>query len=544
MNQKQSTPSALLGSKNLQELLRNLDQFLVDEYEIEGLEIFLLDESESRLICEHISLPDEFKSLEKTLLRKEVSVDIKDITTTSLSEGKPCIIDMESENHLSNNYLCRAKVLRSYASVPLIRNKKPYGCLVIYLGDKLITPDMTVKIIKSLEDLHEDIFNKLCMKRLNESAFDSHPSSMRSQGILQLLQTVNHLLPLDELLENILQKISETFGFSISAVALNNNGSLILQKLVCSDERYRKQSNSYLQWRVQNQWEVKPENGAMGAVCYYNNHLYINDTMKIMHLPMAKNDKMALEQLETPRTMLAIPIIQNDKPIGVMFFYKLDDVVDIHDDEIGILRALGAMIGSAIHNCNLYSQIESQNKLIKQLNTQLSKQLDITTEMARRDRLTKLYNFGFFQEELIRRTEESRRNLDNPLSLIICDLDHFKVINDTYGHLAGNRILENIADILKGCVREMDIVCRYGGEEFVVILPHCDCNDAIQIAGRARELIESTSTFIEDGKISCTASFGCSQFDPKESMDQFVKRTDQALYNAKEEGRNQVQSLP
>ena len=412
------------------------------------------------------------------------------------------------------------------------------------MSTNIITTTITKDILSILKKLHDKILDKLYTKRNSETAFDSYPSSIRGQGMIHLLQSVNDLIPLDELFENVLQKTSEIFNFTLSAVALNSDNNLQIKKLVCKDERYREQSNSYLQWRLQNQWIVKPENSAMGAVCYFSNHIYINDVMKVMHLPMSEMDKKALEKLETPRTMLAIPIIQNSKSIGVMFFYKLDDVVDIHDEEIGILRVLGAILGSAINNCNLYSQIESQNKLIKQLNTQLSKQLDITTEMARRDRLTNLYNFGFFQEELIRRTEESRRNSDNPLSLIICDLDHFKVINDTYGHLAGNRILENIADILKGCVREMDIVCRYGGEEFVVILPHCDCNDAIQIAGRARELIKSTSTFIEDGKISCTASFGCSQFNHKEPMEEFVKRADQALYDAKENGRNCVKSLP
>lgn len=132
MNQKILDLKVLEDCKDLKELIKKLSSYLIEKHEIDGLEFFLLDESESRLICEYISLPDKLKSLEKTLLRKEISINTDDITTASLRELAPCIIDMNYDKRFSSSYLSRNKMLRSYASIPLINNNRAYGCLVIY----------------------------------------------------------------------------------------------------------------------------------------------------------------------------------------------------------------------------------------------------------------------------------------------------------------------------------------------------------------------------------------------------------------------------
>jgi len=128
----------------------------------------------------------------------------------------------------------------------------------------------------------------------------------------------------------------------------------------------------------------------------------------------------------------------------------------------------------------------------------------------------------------------------NPLSVIMVDIDHFKKVNDTYGHEAGDRVLQSFASTVKASIRPSDFLGRYGGEEFMVICC-AGLEEAAEIAERVREAVFSTPVGVsEDRNISITASFGVAQQMPGEDAASVVKRADGALYRAKQEGRNRV----
>jgi len=161
--------------------------------------------------------------------------------------------------------------------------------------------------------------------------------------------------------------------------------------------------------------------------------------------------------------------------------------------------------------------------------------------MAIYDTLTSLHNRGSFEERLGIEAQKSFYG-GTPLSLVMIDVDHFKNINDTFGHLEGDRVLCEIASLLKGSVRKKDTVARYGGEEFVLILPGAGLGESAMIAERIRHLIESTPIRIGQGEINLTVSLGISNFPihRPNSKEELVKMADQALYEAKEGGRNRV----
>ena len=131
------------------------------------------------------------------------------------------------------------------------------------------------------------------------------------------------------------------------------------------------------------------------------------------------------------------------------------------------------------------------------------------------------------------------RRQDKPLSLIFFDIDHFKKVNDNYGHLIGDKILYNIAQLVKRCLRKSDTVARWGGEEFVILLPNTSRKDAYKVAQTLRETIEK-KVFEDVGHI--TSSFGVSELKEDEKSDEFLKRADKLLYAAKANGRNMVVS--
>lgn len=164
-------------------------------------------------------------------------------------------------------------------------------------------------------------------------------------------------------------------------------------------------------------------------------------------------------------------------------------------------------------------------------------------KLATTDSLTGILNRG---EGIRRIQQEISRSLraQQPLSIILVDIDHFKRINDNFGHQVGDRVLQLIAASLATTLRNYDIICRYGGEEFLVMLPNTELNKAMETAERLRQVIAENATETEDGKtIKLTISLGVSSLQVGDSLDGLVYRADNALYIAKEEGRNQVQFI-
>lgn len=167
----------------------------------------------------------------------------------------------------------------------------------------------------------------------------------------------------------------------------------------------------------------------------------------------------------------------------------------------------------------------------------------ILERLSVHDRLTGLYNYSYFIDKL----DEEKKRADrygHPFSLIMFDIDFFKMLNDTFGHEAGNIVLKKIGEIIHKNVRHIDVVSRYGGEEFAILLPHVVDNDAHMVAERIRKAIEGTGfTLKEDDPTihKVTISGGIATY-PQDARNEteLIVNTDRALYKAKESGRNRV----
>jgi diguanylate cyclase (GGDEF)-like protein len=195
---------------------------------------------------------------------------------------------------------------------------------------------------------------------------------------------------------------------------------------------------------------------------------------------------------------------------------------------------LGARVKSMLRIKRLQEALEERERELRQLNDRL-------LHTSRTDALTGLDNRRHLEERLEEMFEHARR-LNEPLSCVMCDLDKFKSVNDTYGHQAGDRVLEQFAGIITAAVREVDRAGRYGGEEFMLLLPGTVPDAAVTFAERVRKAVaEHTFTF-DGGTLQRTASFGVAgwPFPQIGDCDALVKAADDALYVAKETGRNRV----
>ena len=174
------------------------------------------------------------------------------------------------------------------------------------------------------------------------------------------------------------------------------------------------------------------------------------------------------------------------------------------------------------------------------------KQLEETlARQAMTDPLTGLGNRRYLQDQAAMEIARARRS-GAPLSLVAIDLDHFKRINDEYGHDVGDLVLQAFAKTTKQLLRDGDVLCRMGGEEFAVLLPDTTREQAMQVAERLRQALETSPVNVghevtEDGRLNYTASLGVTRVMAEEpSLNPAIKRTDRGLYIAKEQGRNQV----
>jgi diguanylate cyclase len=165
---------------------------------------------------------------------------------------------------------------------------------------------------------------------------------------------------------------------------------------------------------------------------------------------------------------------------------------------------------------------------------------DKLEQISRVDGLTGLFNRRYWEEQFNQEYKRSKRN-DMPASVVMLDIDHFKKVNDTFGHPGGDQVIKALAKIIKKSIRETDLAGRYGGEEFSIILPDTVASNARMVAERIRRLSEAFILNYEGQEIKFTVSLGIAEFNSsfKDHM-AWLDKADQALYKAKEGGRNKV----
>jgi diguanylate cyclase (GGDEF)-like protein len=247
---------------------------------------------------------------------------------------------------------------------------------------------------------------------------------------------------------------------------------------------------------------------------------YVARTGRSQRLFDVTTDDRYQAGLTGAKSELAVPMISRGRTIGVLNAESVEVGAFSEEDE-KILSILAGSAAMALENARLNKQLE-----------------DLSTT----DELTGVHNYRAFCERLKEEQRRARR-YDQPLSLIMVDIDWFKVCNDTYGHQAGNLVLKGIARVIRSIVRDTDVVCRYGGEEFIVILPQTVTTDAFDIGERIRSEVERTD-FSDEAllpSLRVTVSIGISTYpDNGGTAENIVELVDKALYRAKGAGKNVV----
>jgi diguanylate cyclase (GGDEF)-like protein len=244
----------------------------------------------------------------------------------------------------------------------------------------------------------------------------------------------------------------------------------------------------------------------------------ISEGNKIFQKGLSTNIDENIKNQKIVNNIIYIPMFIGEKQLGIISM-KIPPLYEKDNEFFDEISAFVEELNPAIQRAILYSKVES---------------------MSRTDGLTGLYRRGYFNERL--KEEEFRaKRWNGRFSILMMDIDHFKRVNDNYGHQAGDTVLKTISEILKDSIYETDFAARYGGEEFVVIFPQTDPSGLKIKADKIRKKIEETEITVGLEKLKVTSSFGIAHF-PKDGTvaSEVLRKADMSLYKSKETGRNKV----
>ncbi|CAI3807766.1 hypothetical protein GLGCALEP_04826 [Pseudomonas sp. MM221] len=217
-----------------------------------------------------------------------------------------------------------------------------------------------------------------------------------------------------------------------------------------------------------------------------------------------------------------------------------------HNQDGSVARMLGAHrnidVGKRLvaqleqKNQSLECQVAERTRELSWVNQQLQRQLDENRELAERDALTRIANRYRLEKSLQTECERAQR-FRQPLALIAMDMDDFKPINDRYGHALGDAALVRVADNLRTCLRELDVLARWGGDEFVIVMPQTTLGEALDVAAGLRQVMAQLQPV---GDCRLTMSYGVVQWQEGEDQHALLARADKALYRAKAAGKNAI----
>ena len=226
--------------------------------------------------------------------------------------------------------------------------------------------------------------------------------------------------------------------------------------------------------------------------------------------------------IREPGSVAIIPLTKDGRTLGALVL-EAEEVDDLTPDDTRPLTVLGAVVAGSLELAWQFAEVDRR---------------------ARTDALTGLWNRMHFGEQLTRVLAEADR-YEHPVSLVLVDIDHFKKVNDTWGHEAGDTVLKHVARVLQDGVRVVDICVRYGGEEIALLLAQADSAHAVEVAERLRSRIAATPVRHGPAEIKVTASFGVATYpETVKVRDQLFPSADKALYIAKHDGRNCVRAKP
>ena len=426
--------------------------------------------------------------------------------TVVLQTGKPYILGDAVSAHSSFRKPGPHGHIRSWLGVPLIVREQIIGLLAIDSKEQNYFTEEHLNTVTTFAD-------QVAIALENARLFEETQNRLQEQIMLRDAGTVISSA-LDK--ETILTKLAEQLSLAIDVTSayINEYNDETDEYTVVAE--YISPNASEEEQRS-DLGTIYPAGGNEGE---FIKHMQLGE-IDLSHIdnPNISNFDRKHMQEYGAKSILYIPLRIKEQLVGFAEVWESRRKREFSADEINICKLLAQQTAVAIANARLFEEVQN---------------------LALTDALTGLYNRrGLFEIGHIEFTRTSR--LERPFSIIMIDIDHFKRINDQYGHPVGDQVLQFLASEFRSVVRGADIVGRYGGEEFAIFLSGSDGKAAMELAERLRAMIERTPFHVGESEIRLTISLGVTEYNENSpNLETLVARADQALYIAKHKGRNRV----
>ncbi|MDK2980183.1 MAG: hypothetical protein PWQ55_530 [Chloroflexota bacterium] len=416
--------------------------------------------------------------------------------------GKPCINPDTDADPEWDRTIPGSAWIKSYMGAPIIGKGELLGFINLDAG--------TPNFFKEAYIPRLEVFaNQAAIAIQNAQLFSEVAESAEEMKILyQISSEITERLDLEGVIKTLFEKLKQGTIIDLFYVAILN------------------ETEDQAVFHMYQGDGEQVEFGPLSMIDQPSITRYVLEKGKVVYIPDAHNGSefphtdMVKAEGHDERSILGIPLILGKEKMGALFL-QAEKPNAYSSDQIRLVETITHQASVAISNAQMFEKIQG---------------------MAILDTLTGIYNRRYFYEYAENEISRSQR-YGNPMSLIMLDIDHFKRVNDQFGHLIGDQTLRMIVETCQGILRKSDVMCRFGGEEFLVLLPETGQQDAVTAAERICQTIagQSMPTNSELGPVVVTVSIGVTQLETKEqTLQDLIDQADRALYQAKETGRNRV----
>lgn len=498
----------LVRDQNTQELLQDIIRAALGKNEIQEMAEYLVHSLGHLLGAEYCFLSrwDErrrrtiplatYGVIHQDFLNITILPGEKNLTASALEAGQMLVVDDALNSPHISNRLAEAFHLRSALAIPLISDEKKLGSVLFAFSRPHQFTSEEVLLGEKAAELVTLAFAKF------QAVEEAHRRAEEAETLRRAGASISETLNLQEAITRILEQLAYVVPHDSASVQLLRDGEL---EIVGGEGWANPASVIGVRFPI-------PGNNPNTVVIQTRKPYLLNDTYE------AFIDFRKIVHASHIRSWLGVPLVVRNQIIGLLAIDSRE-INHFTEDDAELATVFAGHVAVAIENARLFDEVQ---------------QLAIT------DGLTGLYNRHHFME-LAQNEFERARRYKRHLTAMMFDIDHFKIVNDTYGHPFGDKVLQAIASLCKDKLREADPIARYGGEEFIALIVEANLASTKKVGERLRREVEKLVIHNGKGDVRITVSVGIAeQNQDTPTLESLIARVDQALYVAKHKGRNRV----